>query len=450
MQFYPRMTLVFRGLGVFCLMALGTAPFSSAAWAKPEGIASPDCRGCHEGTKDATVKLVPSTTMPAFDQTVRLSVSIESPIAKRGGLYLEAMSIAATPALVGQYKLVAGQGTKLIEMGVTHDGVPKTAVNGKVTFDIDWVAPKTKTSVVFTVNAIGGNMADRDLGDSFGRARVAMAVGCAGGTDYWVDLDEDGFGDDATMSIKACDPAKGIANKKGDCNDNDKLTSPSAKELCNAVDDNCDGKTDEGFPPVALYRDLDGDGFGAGTESMMGCGKVFGWGVGNKDCDDNSKMINPDAMEMCNNKDDDCDGKTDDGALPVCGMGLCVRTAPSCDTLSSCRPGTPKPEKCNFLDDDCDGVTDNGDAICPSGQGCVDGTCKAGGGGAGGNKGGAGGDSGGAGGDSGGAGGSDNSDKSSGGGCQLASRGVPSSSVWLILGLVSFFGLRRRSRGRSA
>jgi|GEM_PF-3283724 len=450
MQYHPRMTVVFRGLIVLSVIALGGGPLGSAAWAKTEGIASPNCRGCHEATTAAVVKLVPSTTVPAFDQTVRLSVSIESPIAKLGGLYLEAMSIAAKPALVGQYKLVAGQGTKLIEMGVTHDGVPKTAINGKVTFDIDWVAPKTKSSVVFTVNAIGGNMAEKDHGDAFGRARVAMAVGCAGGSDYWVDVDEDGFGDDATMPIKACDPAIGIANKKGDCNDSEKLTAPSAKELCNAVDDNCDGKTDEGFPPVALYRDLDGDGFGAGTDTMMGCGKVFGWGLGNKDCNDNNKMINPDAMEICNNKDDDCDTKIDDGALPICGVGLCVRTAPSCDTISSCRPGTPKAERCNFLDDDCDGVTDNGDNLCPSGQGCVEGACKAGGGGGvGGNKGGAGGDSGGAGGDSGGAGGSDTSEKS-GGGCQIASRGVPCSALLLTLGLASLIAFRRRSRARKA
>jgi len=198
------MSLVFRGLVVLGVIALQGGPLGSAAWAKSEGIASTDCRGCHEATKDAVVKIVPSTTMPAFDQTVRLSVSIESPIAKRGGLYLEAMSIASPAALVGQYKLVAGQGTKLIEMGVTHDGVPKTAINGKVTFDIDWIAPKTKSSVVITVNAIGGNNAEKEHGDAFGRAR-------------------------------------GIANKKGDCNDNDKLTSPSAKELCNSLDDNCDG-----------------------------------------------------------------------------------------------------------------------------------------------------------------------------------------------------------------
>lgn len=455
MQFYPRMSLVFRVFGVLGMMALAAGPLGANAWAKPEGIASPDCRGCHENALDATVKLVNPPTMPAVNEKVRLTVTIESPIAVRGGMYLTAMSIAEPPAPIGKFTLVDAAGTQILEGGVAHLKTPKTAINRKVTFDVDWVAPAAKAGVVVTVNGIAGNNANSHDGDAFGRARLAFAVGCGAGTDYWSDLDGDGFGDDSAASVKACDPAVGIANKKGDCNDNDKLMSPAAKELCNDVDDNCDGKTDEGFPPVNLYRDLDGDGFGAGTEMKIGCGKIFGWGVGNKDCDDQNKMINPDAMEICNNKDDDCDTRIDDGALPTCGMGLCVRTAPSCDTLSSCRPGTPKAEKCNFLDDDCDGVVDNGDNLCAAGQSCVEGACKVGGGsgGAGGKSSGssgAGGDSGGAGGDSGGAGGSDTSDKSSGGGCQIAARGLPSSSLLITLGLASLIALRRRSRSRRA
>jgi len=92
-------------------------------------------------------------------------------------------------------------------------------------------------------------------------------------------------------------------------------------------------------------------------------------------------------------------------------------------------------------------VTDNGDNLCPSGQGCVEGVCKTGDGG---NKGGAGGGSGGSGGDSGGAGGSDTSEKTSGGGCQIASRGVPCSALLLTLGLASLIAFRRRSRARKA
>ncbi|MBK9017912.1 MAG: putative metal-binding motif-containing protein [Saprospiraceae bacterium] len=59
-------------------------------------------------------------------------------------------------------------------------------------------------------------------------------------------------------------------------------------EVCNGLDDNCNGQIDEGF-------DQDGDGFT----------------ICQNDCDDNDPAINPSATETCNELDDDCDGITD-------------------------------------------------------------------------------------------------------------------------------------------
>ena len=416
----------------------------SLSLARKMGTNLGNCNACHEKASNAVVKLMPSITSPGLGSTLKLSVSVEADAAKGGGVYLEARSFSQEAPLVGQWNLITGQGLRVLDGGVTHDRMPKAASNGKVTFDVDWKAPSSKSSVVFTVSGIAANLDDTHDGDAFGRASLSLAVGCNGGSDYWEDFDGDGFGSNEATPIKACDPAPGIAAKKGDCVDTDKTVLPSAKEVCNGFDDNCDGKIDEGFPAVALFRDNDNDGFGAGTETMMGCGKIFGWGVGNRDCADKDKTMFPGAMEICNGKDDDCDGRTDNGALPVCGVGLCARNAPSCETASQCKPGAPKTEKCNLLDDDCDGEVDNGDDLCSSGQQCVEGQCKAGG-----NSGGRGGDSGGAGGEGGEGGSNDNPDKGSGGGgCQFAAQGKPSAAVLMVLAFAGVLASRRRARER--
>ncbi|MBI2580297.1 hypothetical protein HYV85_00635 [Candidatus Woesearchaeota archaeon] len=71
-------------------------------------------------------------------------------------------------------------------------------------------------------------------------------------------------------------------------------------EVCNGVDDNCNGQVDEGVCCV----DNDGDGYGSG------CSK-------GSDCNDNNANINPGKSEMCgDNKDNDCDGLTDEGCCP--------------------------------------------------------------------------------------------------------------------------------------
>ncbi len=72
----------------------------------------------------------------------------------------------------------------------------------------------------------------------------------------------------------------------GDCNDNDATINPDATEVCDEIDNNCDGQIDEGF-------DADGDGF---TQ----CGG---------DCNDTNPSINPTATEFPGNEiDENCDG----------------------------------------------------------------------------------------------------------------------------------------------
>ena len=96
-------------------------------------------------------------------------------------------------------------------------------------------------------------------------------------------------------------------------------------EICNGLDDDCDGKIDEGVP---------------------GCNCVA-------------------QAETCNNMDDDCDGKIDEGIVKQCGQGTCLGTQ-TCNAgvFGACTAKTPTTEICNGIDDDCDGVADGLEQDC--------------------------------------------------------------------------------------
>lgn len=141
-----------------------------------------------------------------------------------------------------------------------------------------------------------------------------------------VDVDKDGFYN--------CEGT----NK--DCNDHDKNIHPGAPLQCApGMDANCNGK-----PDVDENVDADGDGFSA-------C----------KDCDDTDKAVFPGAPQSClNNKDNDCDGVIDaqvdkDGD----GFGACPGPNADCDDNDkTVYPGAP--ELCDKKDNDCnDNIDDN-------------------------------------------------------------------------------------------
>jgi hypothetical protein len=85
-----------------------------------------------------------------------------------------------------------------------------------------------------------------------------------------------------------------------------------------------------------------------------------------EDCEPFNPMVNPGASEMCNGRDDDCDGNVDNGlAQPTsCGMGACsapgTRDCVDGSWQEFCEPGQPQAEDCNGIDDDCDGMADEG------------------------------------------------------------------------------------------
>lgn len=110
-----------------------------------------------------------------------------------------------------------------------------------------------------------------------------------------------------------------------DCDDSNANIRPGADELCAtaSVDEDCDGGTldADAIDTVTWYRDNDNDGFGAGTETFVGCRRPgVGWADNDLDCndDDPSEKPAPAETSCSDGKDNDCDGLTD-GADPDCG-----------------------------------------------------------------------------------------------------------------------------------
>ena len=129
---------------------------------------------------------------------------------------------------------------------------------------------------------------------------------------YFYDSDSDGFGDDGiTLDTCATEIPNNYAAVGGDCNDLDPEVRPDAVEVCDAVDNNCDGQTNEGLERFVYYPDVDADGFGDDAAALDTCLTEVPTGfvtVGG-DCDDTNGTINPEAIEIGDNTvDENCDG----------------------------------------------------------------------------------------------------------------------------------------------
>ena len=206
---------------------------------------------------------------------------------------------------------------------------------------------------------------------------------------WYLDADMDGFGNLA-VSLSACNQPSGYVANSTDCNDNDATVSAASPEICNGIDDDCDGLIDQADPDVQggsiWFQDFDADGFGSPASTLNACSQPTGFVPNDLDCDDTNPAINPAAQEICNGIDDDCDGLTDDADPNVTGASVWFADfdgdgfGSSSATLISCTQPidyVPNDLDCNDnninvnpaageicnnnIDDDCDGLIDGAD-----------------------------------------------------------------------------------------
>ncbi|MCB9763877.1 MAG: hypothetical protein H6739_29170 [Alphaproteobacteria bacterium] len=224
--------------------------------------------------------------------------------------------------------------------------------------------------------AQGGDCDDSDAAYNPGAAEDDCAdpndYNCDGSVGY-ADNDDDGWA--------ACE----------DCDDSDAAVNPGATEVCNGLDDDCDGTIDgPGSADASTwYADRDGDGYGDAASAQQDCEAPSGTVTDGSDCDDANAAVHPGATEVCNEGlDDDCDGQADDDDSDVdlstaavvyadddgdgygdaddplqqcAGASGYVSDDTDCDDdHAAVNPGAT--EVCNGIDDDCDGDNDDDDS----------------------------------------------------------------------------------------
>ena len=199
---------------------------------------------------------------------------------------------------------------------------------------------------------------------------------------WYIDVDEDGYGD-PEGAWSGCDAPAGYVTNDFDCNDDDERMNSLADDICDNVDNDCDGDLDED-PDVPHFMDSDGDGWGDPLDVLMACEAQTGRVPDDTDCDDTLPGVFPGAAEYCNDIDDDCDLAIDEGEaqdalrwnLDDDGDGYggpsevkaCsaptgfVGNADDCDDTDTAIHPTAD-EYCNEVDDDCDNAVDESGAL---------------------------------------------------------------------------------------
>ncbi len=196
---------------------------------------------------------------------------------------------------------------------------------------------------------------------------------------FFTDSDGDGFGESGSGE-EACAAPVGMVPNDDDCDDANPDVHPGADEVCNGIDDNCDGAVDDGLGGT-WYADSDSDAYGDPENVVEGCDPGDGYVEVAGDCDDSDAEVNPDALEVCNERDDNCDGVVDEGVTTAYfadgdadGYGRLDSTTEACseppgyaseggdcdDTDPAVHPAAT--ETCNRIDDNCDGVVDEASA----------------------------------------------------------------------------------------
>jgi subtilisin family serine protease len=195
---------------------------------------------------------------------------------------------------------------------------------------------------------------------------------------FYRDKDGDNYGDPSEF-IDACSAPPGYVGNGLDCDDNQSSSNPAATEICDGIDNDCDGEKDEGLISK-FYRDSDGDGYGNPLSSVDACSAPSGYVSNGLDCDDTRQDVHPDLSEVCDGIDNDCDGEIDEGLISrfyrdmdgdgygdpsnfvdncTAPPGYVVNNLDCNEAYSNVHPGAQ--EVCDGIDNDCNGLVDDND-----------------------------------------------------------------------------------------
>ncbi|MCS6990516.1 MAG: MopE-related protein [Chitinophagales bacterium] len=212
-------------------------------------------------------------------------------------------------------------------------------------------------------------------------------------TTWYADLDSDGYGDPSSSTTSCWPIWPYTATNNTDCDPLNWIVNPGATEVCDGLDNNCDGNTDEGYLITSWYADYDYDGYGDPNNSITGCSSSWPYTTtDNTDCDPWNSSVYPGAYEWCDYMDNNCNGQIDEGynttwyadmdgdsyGNPNSFVVSCYPYWPyynmnntDCDDGNAAvNPGAA--EVCfNGIDDNCSGSVDENDvsvSVSPSGS----------------------------------------------------------------------------------
>ena len=179
---------------------------------------------------------------------------------------------------------------------------------------------------------------------------------------FYQDSDGDGFGD-PDSPLTSCEPLSGFVEDRTDCDDRADAAYPGGAEVCDGLDNDCDGTVDgaDAADALTFYEDSDGDGYGALERTARACALPAGYAEVPGDCDDTDAGLNPNTLWY---RDGDEDGYGNGGMLTQ----NCEQPVGYADNPDDCDDSNPAShpgalEYCDDIDSDCDTALDDPDAV---------------------------------------------------------------------------------------